>query len=40
MYPDFQAITRTIEIGGLAKADIVQKLRQQSISLKSMQRDY
>ena len=33
MYPDFQAITRTIEIGDLTKLQLIQKLQQQSISL-------
>lgn len=33
MYPEFQAITRKIEIGGLTKLELIRKLRRQSISL-------
>ncbi|MDW0118557.1 helicase [Sporosarcina thermotolerans] len=33
MYPDFQAISKTIEIGGLTKLQLTRKLQQQSISL-------
>lgn len=33
IYPNFPAITRTIEIGGLTKLQLIQKLQQHSISL-------
>ena len=33
IYPDCPVITKTIEVGGLSKAELIQKLQQSSISL-------
>lgn len=33
IYPDCPVITKTIEVGGLPKAELIQKLQQSSISL-------